>query len=153
LKLYSYTLSLYQFESIILMFYFHAFVLSFVELWHLFSSTCISKNQFKCILKHVVFQYYAMKSKNFLLLMIDLNNIHGFNILRYNLLIIFQKYCKCLWLAYLCHVYAMDVSCETVKSIFQCLIMFMVFFFTCLMCFCDFVWWIMYVVGKFGPFF
>jgi len=35
--------------------------------------------------------------------MIDLNNIHGFSILRYNLLIIFQKNCKCLWLAYLRH--------------------------------------------------
>jgi hypothetical protein len=27
--------------------------------------------------------YYAMKSKNFLMLVIDLNNVHEFNILRY----------------------------------------------------------------------
>jgi hypothetical protein len=76
-----------------------------------------------------------MKSKTFLLLKNDLNNIHGFSILRYNLLIIFQKNCKCFdW-----HIYVMDVGCETIQSIFQCLIMFMVFIFTFVMCFCDFV--------------
>ncbi len=52
---------------------------------HVFSYTCHSKNLLKCILKHANFQYYAMKSKNFLSSTIEINNIHKFNILRHNL--------------------------------------------------------------------
>jgi len=74
--------SLYQLESIIILIgvlfsYICNFILQNCD------NSCISKNVFKCILKNAVSQYYAMKSKNFLLLIIDLNNIHGFNILRY----------------------------------------------------------------------
>jgi len=43
------------------------------------------------ILKHVIIQYYEMKSKNFLVLIIDLNNIHEFSILRHILWIFFRK--------------------------------------------------------------
>jgi hypothetical protein len=73
------------------MFHFHVLVTQFTKLWHILSSTYISKNVLKCILKHVVFQYYAMMSKNFLMLIIDLNNIHEFNILRYTLWILLKK--------------------------------------------------------------
>jgi hypothetical protein len=72
------------------MFHFHILVTQFAKQWYLLSNTYISKNVLKCILKHVVFQYYAMKSKNFLMLIIDLN-IHEFNILRYTLWILFLK--------------------------------------------------------------
>ncbi len=47
--------------------------------------TCNSKNVFKCILKHAIIQYYAMKSKIFLLLIIKVKNIHEFNVLSLNL--------------------------------------------------------------------
>jgi hypothetical protein len=73
------------------MFHFHILVTQFAALWQIFSSIYISKNVLKCILKHVAFQYYAMKSKNFLMLIIELNNIHEFNILRYTLWILFKK--------------------------------------------------------------
>jgi hypothetical protein len=89
------------------MFHFHILVTQFAKQWYLLSNTYISKNVLKCILKHVVFQYYAMKSKNFLLLMTDLNYIHGFSILRYNLLIIFQKKLQVsltgIFMSCLCH--------------------------------------------------
>jgi len=84
--LYSYILSLYQLESIIILIdvllscTYNSF---FVKLRHVLSSTCISKNVLKCILKPVILQYYAMKSKNFLMSIIDLNNIYEFNILKY----------------------------------------------------------------------
>jgi len=72
-------LGLYQLESIIII------------IDALISCTCNSKKLYlKCILKHVVIQYYVMKSKN-LLSIIDLNNIHGFNILRYILWILSKK--------------------------------------------------------------
>ncbi len=60
--------------------YFHVQVTLFCKTMTVLS-TCISKNVPKCILKYAVFQYYPMKSKNFLLLIIYLNNIHGLNIL------------------------------------------------------------------------
>jgi hypothetical protein len=55
----------------------------FTELWHIIFITCISKN--------VIIQYYAMKSKNFLVLIIDVNNIHEFNIFKYVLCIFSKK--------------------------------------------------------------
>jgi hypothetical protein len=82
---------LYPFEStknliiIVLPSYFHIFE---VRVWHLFSYTCISKNVLKHILKHAVIQYYAMKSKIFLLLIIKIKNIHGFNVLNLSLWIV-----------------------------------------------------------------
>ncbi len=39
-------------------------------------------------IKTIFFQYYAMKSKNLELLIIDLNNIHGYNRLKYTLWIL-----------------------------------------------------------------
>jgi hypothetical protein len=91
LKLYSYTLGLYQFQSTIILIDVLLSCTCFVKLWHIFFSTCISKNVIKCILKYIVFQYYAMKWKNFLMLIIDLNNIHEFNILTYTLCIFSKK--------------------------------------------------------------
>jgi hypothetical protein len=55
--------------TIILSSYFHIFQ---ARAKHIFLCTCISKNLFKCILKHAIFQYNAMKSKNFLLLIIKI---------------------------------------------------------------------------------
>jgi len=52
---------------------------------HMFSCICISKNVLKWILKYVMFLYYAMKSKNFFLLIIKIKIIHEFNVLRLNL--------------------------------------------------------------------
>lgn len=46
------------------------------------SCTCIFKIILKCILKHADFQYYAMKSRKFLLLIVKLKNIHEYNVLR-----------------------------------------------------------------------
>jgi hypothetical protein len=45
-------------------------------------------------IKTFFFQYYAMKSKNLELLIIDLNNIHGYNRLKYTLWIL------SIWMAY-----------------------------------------------------
>jgi uncharacterized pyridoxamine 5'-phosphate oxidase family protein len=53
--------------------------------YNLFSCTCNSKNVFKCILKHVIIQYYAMKSKIFLLLIIKVKIVHDFNVLSFSL--------------------------------------------------------------------
>jgi hypothetical protein len=72
------------------MFYFHVLVTPFCKIDTYFL-VLATQNKLKCILKHVIFQYYAMKSKNFLVLMIDLNNIYEFNILRYILWIISKK--------------------------------------------------------------
>jgi hypothetical protein len=65
------------------MFYFYVLVTIFCK-----TLTCIFeylhfKKILKYILKHVVLQYYAMKSKNFFMLIIDLNNIDEFNMLKY----------------------------------------------------------------------
>ncbi len=82
---------LYPFEStknpitIVLSSYFHILE---AKVWHLLSCTCISKNVFKCILKHAIIQYYAMKSKIFLLLIIKIKNIHEFNVLSLSLWIL-----------------------------------------------------------------
>jgi hypothetical protein len=68
-------LMLYLFEnikySITIAFssYFHVFE---ARVGYLFSCTCIFEILFKCILKHSNFQYYAMKSKIFLLLIIKI---------------------------------------------------------------------------------
>ncbi len=43
--------------------------------------TCISKNVLACILKYAIIQYYAMKSKTFLLLITKVKNINEFNVL------------------------------------------------------------------------
>jgi hypothetical protein len=78
----------YPFENIknltkiVLSSHFHIFE---AKMKHVFSYTCISKNVLKCILKHVIFQYYAMNSKNVLSSTIEINNIHTFNVLRHNL--------------------------------------------------------------------
>jgi hypothetical protein len=52
----------------------HTFTLKpyFAKNEHLLSFTCISFKTFKCILKYVNFQDYAMKTKNFLLLIIQI---------------------------------------------------------------------------------
>ncbi len=76
-----YILVFYPFEStknsvtIVLSSYSHIFE---IGAWHLLSYTCISKNVLKCILKHAIIQYYAMKSKIFLSLIIKIKNIHEF---------------------------------------------------------------------------
>jgi hypothetical protein len=44
------------------------------------SCTCISKIVLKCISIYAIIQYYAMKSKIFLLLIIKVKDIHGFNV-------------------------------------------------------------------------
>jgi hypothetical protein len=62
--------------------YFHIFE---TRVGYIPSCTCISKNVFKCILKHSNLQYYAMKSKKFLLLIIKIKKIHKFNVLRLNI--------------------------------------------------------------------
>jgi hypothetical protein len=83
-----YILVLYTFKStknpitIVFSSYFHILE---VGMWHLLSYTCISKNVLKCILKCAIIQYYAMKSKIFLLLIIKVENIHKFNILSLSL--------------------------------------------------------------------
>jgi hypothetical protein len=83
-KTHLYILMFYPFEStknpstIVLSSYFHIFE---TWVWHLLSCTCISKNVPKCILIHAIIQYYAMKSKIFLLLIIKVKYIHDFNVL------------------------------------------------------------------------
>ncbi len=47
-------------------------------MWHVVFVLAFQK-KIKCILKHVFLQYYAMKLENLYLLIIYLNNIHGFN--------------------------------------------------------------------------
>ncbi len=49
------------------------------------------KNVLKCILKHAIIQYYVMKSKIFLLLIIKVKNIHEFNVLSFSLWIFFTQ--------------------------------------------------------------
>jgi len=72
-KTHWYILVLYPFEStknsitIVLSSYFHILE---AGTWHLLSYICISKNVLKCILKHAIIQYYAMKSKIFFLLLL-----------------------------------------------------------------------------------
>jgi hypothetical protein len=85
LKLYPYTLGLHQLENVIIIVdvLLSCICNSFVELWRVFSMLTFFKNVLKRILKHVFLQYYAMKSKNLYLLIIYLNNIHGFNTLKY----------------------------------------------------------------------
>jgi len=84
-------LMFYPFEStknpstIVLSSYFHIFE---TWVWHLLSCTCISKNVPKCILIHAIIQYYAMKSKIFLLLIIKVKYIHDFNVLNLSLWIL-----------------------------------------------------------------
>ncbi len=73
-------------QKIQLQLYFHIFE---ATMWHLFSSTCISKNVLKCILKHVIIQYYAMKSKD--LPLIKVKHIHDFNVLSFSLWIFSTK--------------------------------------------------------------
>ncbi len=79
---------LYPFENtknsitIVLSSYFHILE---IGARHLLSYTCISKNVLKCILKHAIIQYYAMKSKIFFLLIIKVKNIHEFNLLSLSL--------------------------------------------------------------------
>jgi hypothetical protein len=79
----------YPFESIknlikiIFSSYFYTFK---AKVGHILSCIFISNNVFKCVLKHVIFQYYVMKSKNFLnYWSFKLKNIHEFNVLRLNL--------------------------------------------------------------------
>jgi hypothetical protein len=72
-KTHWYILMLYPFESIknsvtiVLSSYFHILE---IGAWHLLSYTYIFKNVFKCILKHAIIQFYATKSKIFLLLIV-----------------------------------------------------------------------------------
>jgi hypothetical protein len=86
-----YILVFYTFEStknpitIVLSSYFHILE---VRTWHLLSCTCIV---LKCILKCVIIQYYAMKSKIFVLLIIKVKNIHEFNVLSFSLWILSTK--------------------------------------------------------------
>jgi len=63
--------------TMVLSLYFHV-----LEAWasHLLSYTCILKNVLKCISKHEIIQYYAMKSKIFFLLIIKVKNIYEFNV-------------------------------------------------------------------------
>ncbi len=85
-KTHRYMLVFYPFESIKnlitigLSSYFHILE---AKVGHMFSCICISKNVLNCILK--LFKYCAMKSNNFLLLIIKIKNIHEFNVLRLNL--------------------------------------------------------------------
>jgi len=92
LKLYSYTLGLYQLENTIILIdvLFSCTITLFCKTMTCTFSTYVSKNLLKHILKHAIFQYYEMNSTNFWLLIIDLNNIYEFNILRY-ILCIFSK--------------------------------------------------------------
>jgi len=94
LKTHWYILVFYPFEStkkwitIILSSYFHILE---ARAWHLLSYICIFKSVLKCILKHAIIQYYAMKSKIFLLLIIKVKNIHEFNVLSLILWILSTK--------------------------------------------------------------
>jgi hypothetical protein len=65
------------------MFYFHELVTIFCKTLTCTFEYLHFKKVFKYILKHLVLQYYAMKSKNFFILIIDLNSIHEFNMLIY----------------------------------------------------------------------
>jgi hypothetical protein len=67
---------------IVLSSYFHILE---AKVWHLFSCTCIFLNVRKCILKHAIIQYYAMKAK---LLIIKIKNNHEFNVLNLHLWIL-----------------------------------------------------------------
>jgi hypothetical protein len=86
-----YILVLYPFESkkksitIVLSSYFQIFE---AGACHLLSCTYISKNVPKCILKHEILQYYVVKSKIFLLLIIKIKNINEFNVLSLSLWIL-----------------------------------------------------------------
>ncbi len=71
------------------MFYFYVLVTQFCRTMTCTFYTYNSKKILKCILKHVFLQYYATKANN--LLIIDLNNIHGFNTLKYILWILSKK--------------------------------------------------------------
>jgi hypothetical protein len=90
LKTHWYILMLYPFESIrnpftiVLSSYFHILE---ARAWHLLSCICIFKNVFTCILNHAIIQYYATKSKIFLLLIIKVTNIHEFDVWSLNLYI------------------------------------------------------------------
>jgi hypothetical protein len=102
--------SLYQLESIIIIIdaLLSCACNSILQNCDIFSNTCISNNlYFKCILKHVIIQYYVMRSKNFLLLIIDFNNIYGFNILRYILWILSKKWQVCSIVIFY-HAYVLD---------------------------------------------
>jgi hypothetical protein len=81
-------LSIWKYKNpitIVLSSYFHILE---VGAWHLLSCICISKNVLKCILKHAIIQYYTMKSKIFLLLIIKVKNIHEFYVLSLSLWIL-----------------------------------------------------------------
>jgi hypothetical protein len=57
--------------------YFHGLVVLFCNIVKYIFIYVDFLNILKYILKHVIFQYYAMKSNNFLLLIIDLHHIHN----------------------------------------------------------------------------
>ncbi len=94
LKTHWYILMFYPFESIknsitiVLSSYFRILE---ARAWHLLSNTYISRNVFKCILKHAIIQFYATKSKIFLLLIVKVKNIHEFNLLSLCLWILSTK--------------------------------------------------------------
>jgi hypothetical protein len=52
-----------------------------IGVWQSLTYTCIFFNVLKCILKHAIIQYFLIKSKIFLLLIIKVKNIHEFNVL------------------------------------------------------------------------
>jgi len=66
---------------------------------------------FKYVLKHSIFQYYAMKLKNFFLLIIKIKNIHEFNVLKLNLWILSTKKIKYPSLAYFTIFYSKNFLC------------------------------------------
>jgi hypothetical protein len=65
------------------MFYFHVLVTIFCKTLTFTFEYLHFKKILKYILKHVVLQYYPMKSKNIFMLIIALSNIHEFNMLKY----------------------------------------------------------------------
>ncbi len=110
--------------TIILSSYFHIFE---AKAWHLLSYTHIFLNVFKSILKHAIIQYYAMKSKIFLLLIIKIKDIHDFNVLSLSLWILSTKK-NISFIGILYHVYThmenvvfgKDFNLGTIGSFFLC---------------------------------
>jgi hypothetical protein len=77
---------------------------------HMLSYTYISKNVFKCILKHAFEKYYTMKSNNFLLLIIKIKNIHEFNVLKVNLLIFFPQKNQISLVGIVYHIFTLTID-------------------------------------------
>jgi hypothetical protein len=63
----------------------------FSQMGQVLSCTLISKQILKCILKIVIFQYMQWNKKIRSLLIVEINNIHKFNIFKFNLWIISKK--------------------------------------------------------------